>query len=272
MRFFRKIGGLTGWRRFGFEVAIIVFGVGLALLADQAITSLNRKGEIRQAMDAVNSDLALNYIYASERLAVEPCRRQQIEALLERVDGDGEGWTAGFSSVTGDISNPMILDPVLRTPIRNWNSSAWQALLVTDVAIHMDRDTFAELSGIFDVIVEMRGLQNEALPLKGALAYLAEPGELTPEEKRAAKAAIGRVAALEGLISIHAVQTLQRLIELDVPVRDAVGDAGEFSALVNAVNASAAATYGPCFDRSAYDPLLAALAGEAAPAQVPAAP
>lgn len=33
MRFFRPIGDLKGWQRFGFEVAIIVFGLGITLIA-----------------------------------------------------------------------------------------------------------------------------------------------------------------------------------------------------------------------------------------------
>lgn len=50
MRFFRKIGDLTGWKRFGFEVAIIVFGLGITLIAQDLISNANRAKRARPSM------------------------------------------------------------------------------------------------------------------------------------------------------------------------------------------------------------------------------
>lgn len=38
MRFFRQIGDLKGWKRFGFEVGIIVVGSGITLIAQDLIS------------------------------------------------------------------------------------------------------------------------------------------------------------------------------------------------------------------------------------------
>lgn len=49
MRFFRKIGDLTGWKRFGFEVAPIVFGLGITLIAQDLICNANRARATRRS-------------------------------------------------------------------------------------------------------------------------------------------------------------------------------------------------------------------------------
>jgi len=39
MRFFRNIGTSRGWKTFAFEVAVIAVGVGLALTAEDLLTT-----------------------------------------------------------------------------------------------------------------------------------------------------------------------------------------------------------------------------------------
>ena len=257
MRFFRPIAGLTGWQRFGFEVAIIVIGVGLAMLADQLITNANRKAETRQAMQAVNSDLLFILFYTSERMAIEPCRHEQVERLVARLDEDGEDWQAEAANFVNAPVNPMVLPQVLRTPIRNWPDGAWKALLASDIAVYIDRDRFIELSGIFDVAREVRDLQTEALAIKGELAYLASPGMLEPAERRAAHAKIGRLSALEGLITIHAGQSGDRVFRLEIDFSEMSDDAPDILEAIEAIAVLARETYGDCTDVSQFDRLKA---------------
>ena len=87
MRFFRQLGDLKGWKRFGFEVAIIVFGLSITLIvfglsitliAQELITKADRARATLQATNAVKAERMASYATASERLAVEPCRREQL--------------------------------------------------------------------------------------------------------------------------------------------------------------------------------------------------
>ena len=94
MRFFRPIGDLKGWKRFGFEVAIIVIGLGITLIAQDLISNANRARATREAIDAVEVDLVQLYLHSSERLAVEPCRREQVRALADRIERSNGYWTA----------------------------------------------------------------------------------------------------------------------------------------------------------------------------------
>ena len=53
MRFFRRIGELKGWKRFGFEVGIIAIVLSITLIAQELIPNASRARETRQAVDAV---------------------------------------------------------------------------------------------------------------------------------------------------------------------------------------------------------------------------
>ncbi len=224
MRFFRSIGKFTGWQRFGFEVAIIVIGVGLAMGADQIITSINRKAETRQAMNAVETDLMTLLSLSSERMAVEPCRREQVENLAARLQEPGETWDAGFIGDLTPENNPLILRQVLRTPIRNWPDGSWKALLASDAALYIDRGQFIQLSSIFDVAAEISDLQTRALVLKGNLAALGLTGPITAGQRREAYAALGELSAIEGLISVHARQLRDRIASIDYRYDRRLGD------------------------------------------------
>lgn len=255
MRFFRPGGNLTGWRRFGFEVAIIVIGVGIALVANQWATRAVQIKETRQALDAVETDLIKLLAFASERMAIEPCRVEQVEFIAGRLKaGEGE-WIPRMPDGLQAPGGPMILQTPVRTPIRNLSAESWKALLASETALYMDRGKFIELSAIFDVAVEIRDLQTQALVLKGRLAHLGMPGPMDADARRDAYALLGEYAAIEGLITVHASQMMQSLTSFDYQYDGRL----PFSApdeidsdLFGTVNRR---VYGDCVDISKFQPM-----------------
>lgn len=47
----------SGWKTFGFEVAIVVVGVVIALFGNHLVTVWNREAEMEQSMEAIENDL-----------------------------------------------------------------------------------------------------------------------------------------------------------------------------------------------------------------------
>jgi len=249
MRFFRQIGDLKGWRRFGFEVAIIVFGVGIALVAEQFITNASRARDTEQAMDAVETELMLVLIFSSERMAVEPCRRAQERALGDRLQQAGGSWTGEVSEELNQGGEAFVLPIVARTPFRPWPDSAWRALLASDAAIYMDRDRFSDLSAIFDAVSKVGALQMEAMRLRGRLSHLSVSGPLNAAERRNALSVLGELSAIEALMTINAEQLRAMLLALEFSNENRVDAfrADEDDGPITALIANGRATYGACY-------------------------
>ncbi len=257
MRFFRQIGDLKGWKRFGFEVAIIVVGLGLTLIAQDLISNANRARATREAIDAVEVDLVTLYLSASERLAVEPCRREQFRALADRIERSNGYWTAEIPESINRNAQDMVLPRVLRSPRRPWSDATWRALLASDAAIDMDRQRFIQINAVFVATEGFRERQDAAFDLAGELSHLAISGPFDATQRREAYAKLSRLASMEGIMTIHARQARQAIMDFDFQnnrrfVRfTSSADGGITNYVANAV-----ATYGTCVDTTQFQPFI----------------
>ncbi len=256
MRFFRKIGDLTGWKRFGFEVAIIVIGLGITLIAQDLISNANRARATREAIDAVEVDMVMLYLHSSERLAVEPCRREQVRALAERLQNSNGYWTAEIPESINLRADTMVLPRILRTPHRPWSDATWRALLASDAAIHMDRQRFTHISAIFSSTQMLRDRQVAAFDLSGELSHLSMSGPLDATQRRDAFAALNRLASMEGIMTVHARQVHDALTEIEFEneqrfIRFTSGDVDLAAFIAGGVE-----IYGTCVDTSQYQPFI----------------
>ncbi|WP_395645381.1 hypothetical protein [Terricaulis sp.] len=257
MRFFRQIGDLKGWKRFGFEVAIIVVGLGLTLIAQDLISNANRARATREATDAVEVDLVMLYLNASERLAVEPCRREQFRALADRIERSNGYWTAEIPESINRNAEHMVLPRVLRSPRRPWSDATWRALLASDAAIDMDRRRFIQISAVFVATEGFRERQDAAFDLAGELSHLAISGPFDAAQRREAYAKLSRLASMEGIMTVHARQARAAIMAFDFQnerrfVRFTSSADGGIAAFV----ANTVATYGTCVDTTQFQPFI----------------
>lgn len=257
MRFFRKIGDLKGWKRFGFEVAIIVIGLGITLIAQDLISNTNRARATREAIDAVEVDMVMLYLHSSERLAVEPCRREQVRALAERLQNSNGYWTAEIpESINRNIEH-MVLPRVLRSPRRPWSDATWRSLLASDAAIDMDRQRFNQISAVFVATEGFRERQDAAFDLSGELSHLSISGPFDAAQRREAYATLSRLATMEGIMTVHARQAREAIMAFDFQnerrffrfTAATDGDIADF--ITNTV-----ATYGACVDTTQFQPFI----------------
>ncbi len=253
MRFFRPVGDLKGWQRFGFEVAIIIVGLGITLIAQELISEAARARQTRQAMDAVEVEIMSNYAYASERLAVEPCRREQIRALAEQIQNANGTWAGYVPENINRNSETMVLPRVYRVPIRQWSDGAWTAFLDSDAAIELDRQQFAHLSIMFRGAQMYRDKQEDSFRLAGRLSNLAMSGPLDATQRREAYALLGELAAIEGLMTIHAQQFRDMVDRFEFKNRQRFarfGPTGDFG--LEQVIARDIEHYGTCVDTTQF--------------------
>ena len=257
MRFFRPIGDLKGWKRFGFEVAIIVIGLGITLVAQDLIANANRARDTREAIDAVEVDLVMLYLHASERLAVEPCRREQFRTLADRLERSNGYWTAEIPESINRNVEHMVLPRVLRSPRRPWSDATWRSLLASDAAIDMDRQRFNQISAVFVATEGFRERQDAAFDLAGELSHLSISGPFDAAQRREAYAKLSRLATMEGIMTVHARQAREAIMAFDFQnerrffrfTSSTDGDIADFIT-------STVATYGACVDTTQFQPFI----------------
>tara|TARA_X000000950_G_scaffold243510_2_gene298988 strand:+ start:328225 stop:329076 length:852 start_codon:yes stop_codon:yes gene_type:complete len=261
MRFFRRLAGMgSGWKTFGFEVAIVVVGVVIALLGNHLVTVMNREAEMEQSMEAIENDLLVALFFFNEREAIEPCRLEQEANLLLRLQEDDEIWRPVLSdSLNAD--NPITTLPmVLRTPLRPVSTTSWETFAEGESAVYLEREVFSTLSYLFGTIAQMTENGYEIWRLKGRLSHLAVEGTITPLQRREAIAMLGEISALDGVQFVHASQLSDLLDQYEFQTDGRVYEWGatveEFEQIIPRMFRNLRQTYGECVDPSAYQDFI----------------
>ena len=148
--FFKALKPLHGWRAFIGEVAIIVIGVGIALIAQQVVEDWNWREEVRQARQGLVGETADNFDYAAERLVVQPCLDAQADRLVARVamSGDRLQPTPPIDSVFGPVA--------LRQPSRPYRDDVWASMTSNGAASHLPDDEYSILSYAYTQLRDLR--------------------------------------------------------------------------------------------------------------------
>lgn len=226
-RFLRPISGLTGWKRFGFEVAVIGVGVGLALLADQWVTRYNKARAADAAYAAMYSDLSSLQIVMAQRLATQPCVDERIKSIRDALASDAPNWTpVPFPADTANNGMRGNIPPVIVVPLTPWPGTAWKSALESGVAFQMPPERYEALSELFEAVDYARVEQNNELRLLGQLSQLNISGPVTVPEKRRAYATLGEFNSANNvvwLVSATSLSVVSRLLE-DNPVDETLRD------------------------------------------------
>lgn len=121
---FRVPKPLHGWREFGGEVGIIVIGIMIALGGDQVVDHFRQKAELRDAEQAMVSELRDDDLpQAYTRAAIFTCYDDQLSAIEKAVQ-------------SGDRDKALTLARAYQPVFRTWDDQAWQAALASQVLVH----------------------------------------------------------------------------------------------------------------------------------------
>ena len=102
-----KTNPFRDWRTFLTEIAIIVDGVLIALLAQQVADSRNWDAQVRDARESMDGQLAGSMFAARERIGTADCIERQL-ARLDRLT---------------DLAEVPPLNPVTKWGLRPWSTS-----------------------------------------------------------------------------------------------------------------------------------------------------
>jgi hypothetical protein len=141
---------IRNWRDFLKEYAIIVIGVATALAAEQGVEWWHWKNRVRDATEAMRLELREDDgPQAYGRIAMVNCYAGQLDTIQAAIEAERPR------------KEIAALTYLYRPPVPTWDSSAWNAVLSSDVGSHVTPTQMMDWSKPYNFIpaIEKRNQQ-----------------------------------------------------------------------------------------------------------------
>jgi hypothetical protein len=173
---------LHNWRELLKEWGIIVLGVLTALLAEQAVQSIDWRQKVEAALADMDNELSVgDGPQAYVRLSIDRCVTLRLDAIREAVE-------------RGDRARSRKLIDGLWLPRRTYDYLAREAATASDIASHMPADRMLQYRIAYEVVPNMNQLAEKELSDSAHLNALPRSGgQLETAEK------LATIDALEAL-------------------------------------------------------------------------
>jgi hypothetical protein len=191
---------VTNWRELLKEWGIIVLGVLTALLAEQAVQSIDWHHKVNAALADMDNELGSgDGPQAYARLAMHDCLAKRLNSIRSAVE-------------RGDRAQSTALIDSIWLPERTYDSLAREAATASDVASHMPHERMLQYRIIYEVIPDMDRLSDrELVDLSRLRALPRSGGALETPERLAATAAVEALRVDNDAISREARFALQHM-------------------------------------------------------------
>jgi hypothetical protein len=174
---------VENWRELFKEWGIIVLGVLTALLAEQAVQSVEWHHKVDAAIADMNNELTLgDGPQAYARVAMHDCIASRLDGIRSAIE-------------RGDRADSRRLIDSFWLPKRTWDSLAREAATASDVASHMAHDRMLQYRIAYNMIPDLQRLADKELADLGHLRALPTSG--------------GPIETSEKLTELDAVEALR---------------------------------------------------------------
>ena len=181
------------WREFLKEYGIIVLGVLTALLAEQAVQSIDWSHKVDAAVADMNNELSLgDGPQAYARVAMHDCIAGRLDEMRSSIE-------------RGDRAESRRLIDAFWLPKRTWDSLARETATASDVASHMSHMRMLRYRIAYNMVPDMQRLADKELADMGHLRALPTSG--------------GPIETAEKLPELDAIEALR--LDNDAMTREA---------------------------------------------------
>ena len=175
---------LHGWREFAGEVGIIVFGVLIALGAEQAIEAIHWHRQVSEFRQTVDAELGDDWAAYQYRIQQEPCVKRRIVEVQQWLAAERAGKAV---LPDGDIDQPSSY--VFRMSV--WKSSS------SDIMNHLSIPTRERYASIYDLATLVgQQITDEKDDWRGLNAFNGQ-ARLAPEDLREIGALVYRAKSVD---------------------------------------------------------------------------
>lgn len=189
-----RVNPPNGWNAVGWELAIVVLGVVIALAAQQAVETSRWRDEVRRTEEALTVEIAESIVHASERQMVSRCLGDRLNHLIGKVSSNAGPWKGDPVPLHQLTATTVRSAPLAyRTPNRKWNDNVWESARSSDVFAHMPRERVTAFSRVYTIMEGLRKdneIEHQVFP---QLLFLSFDTQLDAAERHQALAALGRL-------------------------------------------------------------------------------
>jgi len=198
---------LHGWREFVGEVGIIVFGVLIALGAEQTVETLHSRYEVREARKALDEELSRNFGAYRFRLSERPCARARMDELNRWAKSIAEGKPAKLKK---EVAQPIFF--AIRT-------SVWQATR-GDATTRMPLEPKLAYAAMYDSMHSYEEVAREEADAWTTISDYAENTDLTRQELHAVHHALLDLEADDAMLDVFGPRFDEFAGKLNIRAKD----------------------------------------------------
>lgn len=203
-----------GWRAFWSEIVIVVLGVAIALVANEAVGDWTWRNKVEDAETRLQGDIAWAFLWAAEKSVGHPCVDAQLAAMARNVLESGD--TLQPMPVVGSLNLQM----VVRMPNRPYRFPVWDALLADGTASHFATQRQALYARISEGMATSRMSEVETRRLSGNLLRMRDPIPLDPVVRADLLSEINNLRSLTAFEGLTATQRMRMLADAGIAPPD----------------------------------------------------
>jgi hypothetical protein len=189
-----RVNPPSGWNAVGWELAIVVLGVVIALAAQQAVETSRWRDEVRRTEQALTIEIAESIVHASERQMISRCLGDRLTHLIGKVRSNAGPWQGDPMPLYGMTATTVRSAPLAyRTPNRKWNDNVWESARSGDVFGHMPQERVIAFSRVYTIMGGLRQDNQAEHQIFPQLLHLSFDTELDAAARHQALAALGRL-------------------------------------------------------------------------------
>jgi hypothetical protein len=240
------------WFAVVLDFFIVVVGVGVALMGQQALSDRQARVDYNRALLDLRGSIDQMYYTSKERIALAQCRKARYLELgkqLMLTDTPWPGMPREYE--LGDVET--VFPRVTRSPQRLWTSMLWNAELAKGTFDLMDEDNRAALARTFasGALIEQK-FQFDVSDMEANLQALAYPLDLSNSDRLRYYDLLTRADSASATIELVAGQSIGRFEATGFLTPLNAAEATERRKSLAQNNERLLTVYGNCFEPMVY--------------------
>jgi len=214
----RRFSPSMGWRAFWSEIIIVVLGVVIALVANEAVQDWSWRSKVEDADARLQGDITWAFLWVAEKYVSQPCIDAQLAAMSRNV----------LESEDTLKPQPVIIantgvQYVVRMPNRPYRFPTWDALVADGTATHFAPERQAFLGRVSDDMAQARAGETDSRRLMGRLLVMRDPIALDPAVRAELLTNINELRSLTTIEALNSQQRMRRIADAgNAPTADIV--------------------------------------------------
>ena len=189
------------------ELLIVVFGVLIALYAQQWASDRQSRKAASDAEARIRDEIYGNLINSVERIALHQCLQQRLGQVAERLNAGTNDWKAfAYDYTDNDL---FLVRRVYRTPSRNWSDDAYRGALANGALDSVSLERRALWSSLYRAFAKSENFNVQENDRSSGLNSLWLNGSVLPGDRRELLQLVARLDRDNGLITLIGRQTIE---------------------------------------------------------------